>query len=97
FHVTGVQTCALPIYFTLLRREDGRLELERAPRRGAAADLALLLPRELEIAVRDSRVVYVDAARGVNWSFTDVALELERGGRTLRSEERRGGRRCASA
>src|SRR5690606_24778461 len=33
--------------FTLLRREDGRLELERAPRRGAAADLALLLPREL--------------------------------------------------
>ena len=74
--------------FTLLRREDGRLELERAPRRGAAADLALLLPRELEIAVRDSRVVYVDAARGVNWSFTDVALELERGGRTLELDAR---------
>ncbi|HEX6993881.1 MAG TPA: YhdP family protein [Gammaproteobacteria bacterium] len=74
--------------FTLLRREDGRLDLERAPRRGGGRDLALLLPPELAVAVRDSRVTYVDPARGVRWAFRDVALDLERGGGTLELEAR---------
>lgn len=74
--------------FTLLRRADGRLDLERGPRRDEASDLALLLPAELEIAVRDSRVVYVDAARDVSWAFRDVALDLERGGGTLELQAR---------
>src|SRR5690606_13511459 len=74
--------------FTLLRRENGRLELEGAPRRGAAADLALWLPPELEVALRDSRVVYVDRTRGISWAFRDVALDLERSGATLELEAR---------
>src|SRR5690606_19031478 len=69
--------------FTLLRREDGRLQLERAPTDGAAADLALLLPPELEVAMRDGSVVYVDEARGVRWPFSDVALDLGRTAGTL--------------
>ena len=74
--------------FTLLRRGDGSLELERAPQRGGGRGLALLLPPELEVAVRDSRVTYVDAERGVRWPFRDVALDLERGGGTLELEAR---------
>lgn len=65
--------------FTLLRRENGRLELEGAPRRGGGRDLALLVPPELEVAVRDSSVTYVDSVRGARWTFRDVSLDLERG------------------
>src|SRR5690606_874608 len=73
---------------TLLRRADGSLALERAPQRGQASDLALLLPPELEVGVRDGRVVYVDRAAGVSWVFEDVALDLERGGGTLELQAR---------
>ncbi len=67
----------------LRRGADGRLELQRAPQTGGTPDFALLLPADLEVAVRDSRVVYVDAARGVSWAFDDVAVDLQRIGRTL--------------
>lgn len=68
---------------TLRRGADGRLELQRGPQTGGAPDFALLLPADLEVAVRDSRVVYGDAERGVRWAFDDVAVDLKRIGSTL--------------
>ncbi|MGB7214000.1 MAG: YhdP family protein [Gammaproteobacteria bacterium] len=63
---------------TLLRLADGRLALERAPDGDGASNLDAWLPVEVEIAVRDSTVRYLDAAHGVDWTFTDLALDLGR-------------------
>ena len=73
---------------TLLRRDDGRLALERAPEGDGTSSLAEWLPLELEIAVRDSAVRYLDPARGVDWSFEDVELDLGRGGGTIELDAR---------
>jgi uncharacterized protein (TIGR02099 family) len=39
---------------------------------------ALELPPEVEVVVRDSRVLYVDRQRNLSWMFDDVTLSLNR-------------------
>lgn len=73
---------------TLLRRDDGRLALERAPEGEGVGNVALLLPPELEVAVRASTVRYVDAKRGVDWTFEDFAVDLRRGGGLIQLDAR---------
>ncbi|MBN1238175.1 MAG: hypothetical protein JXB36_06720, partial [Gammaproteobacteria bacterium] len=63
---------------TLERLPDGGLRLQGAPAGQARADLFLTLPPDIEVALRDSSVVYVDAQRGIEWEFGDVALGLRR-------------------
>src|SRR5690606_20483322 len=63
---------------TVERGADGALHLQGAPVGEARMDLALALPPEVEGALRDSGVVYVDAEREVEWAFTNVTLGLRR-------------------
>ena len=74
---------------TVERGTDGsyRLEGTRA-RAGETLALEALIPQEVEVAVRDSRVEYVDAARGRRWMFDGVGMTLTRTGRTLRVQAR---------
>src|SRR5690554_2280244 len=64
---------------TLVRDPDGGMRLQGAPL-GAEdrADLALVLPPEVEIGVRDSRVLYLDREQDVRWEFQDVTVSLSR-------------------
>src|SRR5439155_7355730 len=93
-HVTGVQTCALPIYAVLgLETELGppaflarNVERQRPVQRRLIADLDL---REL-LGVRAAH------GGGEGDADYDVAQWLLHGGFLLRSEERRVGKECES-
>src|SRR5439155_17464991 len=87
-HVTGVQTCALPICAALLARR-GRVRLREAAE-NAAAEL-----------LRDSRTAVVYADVDVRVALFERDLHLAPLGRELRgigerSEERRVGKECRS-
>ncbi len=61
----------------LVRDVDGELSLQGAPlpgRAGGAWDLEL--PAELEVAVHDSTVVYLDRERAITWEFHDLSGSL---------------------
>jgi uncharacterized protein (TIGR02099 family) len=73
-------------HLTLERGADGELRLQDAPAGQTRADLALLLPLEIEVAVRDSGVVYVDPRHGIEWAFEDVSLSLRRRADVLQLE-----------
>ena len=74
---------------TLVRRADGRFGLLGAPASGrTAADLALLMPPDIQVAVRNSRLVYVDPGPDLLWEFRNVTIDLERGGDGLELEVR---------
>ena len=66
---------------TLVKTEDGyRLQ-------GAASrDTTFQVPPDVDVLVRDSRVLYLDPARSVAWSFQDVAASMRRDGDVLKLE-----------
>ena len=75
---------------TIERGTDGRYRLAGARRgdSGAAGDLDALLPRAVEVTVRDSRIQYVDTVRGRSWRFDDVTMTLTRTGEALSTDAR---------
>jgi uncharacterized protein (TIGR02099 family) len=64
---------------TLVRGEDGTYRLQGAPAQVAARESASVqVPPDIDVLVRNSRVLYLDAARSVAWDFQDVAASLRR-------------------
>ncbi|MEO8463840.1 MAG: YhdP family protein [Gammaproteobacteria bacterium] len=69
---------------TLVKSEAG-YRLEGAPVNAAGRDQATLpdLP-DIDVLVRDSRVLYLDPARSIAWAFQDVAGTMRRDGDVLK-------------
>lgn len=63
---------------TLVRTESGTFRLQGAPNAGGRDALVIEVPPAIDVLVRDSRVLYLDAARSVAWAFQDVAGSLRR-------------------
>ena len=60
------------------RTADGAYRLQGAPRRQRRAGDSVQVPPDIDVLVRDSRVLYLDAARSVAWDFQDVAGSMRR-------------------
>ena len=74
---------------TLVQDADGGLRLQGAPASAAVrANLALDVPPEVEVVVRDSRVLYLDQSRNRSWDFQDVTASMNRDSGTLVLEAR---------
>jgi uncharacterized protein YhdP len=64
---------------TLAHSADGTYRLQGAPAQASARELASVqVPPDIDVLVRNSRVLYLDAARSVAWDFQDVAASLRR-------------------
>jgi uncharacterized protein (TIGR02099 family) len=61
---------------TLVHAEDGTYRLQGAP--AQAEQARIQVPPDIDVLVRNSRVLYLDAARSVAWDFQDVAGSLRR-------------------
>ena len=55
-----------------------RVPLAGRARRAAASTASVRVPPDIDVLVRNSRVLYLDAARSVAWDFQDVAASLRR-------------------
>jgi len=75
---------------TLVKTGEGAYRLQGAPAtsatRGEASSFDV--PPDVEVLVRDSRVLYLDASRSVAWSFEDVDASMRRASGALRLEAR---------
>ena len=63
--------------FTLVRNEDGAYRLQGAPAVSGEAT-TVQVPPDVDVLVRNSRVLYLDGARNVAWAFQDVVGSLRR-------------------
>lgn len=72
--------------FTLVKTETGAYRLQGAPQAGSAAEATVQVPPDIDVLVRNSRVLYRDDARGVAWDFNGVAASLRRDGNVLTLE-----------
>lgn len=70
---------------TLVRTESG-YRLQGAPTEAGREDLAFEVPPAIDVLVRDSRVLYLDAERSVAWAFQGVAGSLRRDANVLTLE-----------
>jgi uncharacterized protein (TIGR02099 family) len=71
---------------TLVKTDTG-YRLQGAPTAPATRDqTAFQVPPDIDVLVRDSRVLYLDPARSIAWSFQDVAGSMRRDGDVLRVE-----------
>ena len=70
---------------TLVKTETGGYRLEGAPVNAAGRGQATFpdLP-DIDVLVRDSRVLYLDPARSIAWAFQDVAATMRRDGDLLK-------------
>jgi uncharacterized protein (TIGR02099 family) len=64
---------------TLVKTADGGYRLQGAP----ADRQSVRVPPDIDVLVRDSRVLYLDAARNVAWDFHDVEASMRRDGDML--------------
>jgi uncharacterized protein (TIGR02099 family) len=62
---------------TLVRNENGAYRLRGAPQ-AAREQASVQVPPDTDVLVRNSRVLYLDAARNVAWDFQNVAASLRR-------------------
>src|SRR5688572_10462369 len=62
--------------FTLVRTDEGTYRLQGAPAVGGQATVQV--PPDIDVLVRNSRVLYLDAARSIAWAFQDVNGSLRR-------------------
>ncbi len=62
----------------LLKTAEGTYRLQGAP--AAEAELSFRVPPDIEVLVRNSRVLYLDPALGISWDFADVAGSMRRNG-----------------
>ncbi len=69
---------------TVVQTAEGEFRLQGAPATAARRpDFALDVPPDVEVLVRDSRVVYLDQSRNLSWDFRDVAGRLSRDGNAV--------------
>ena len=74
---------------TIVHGLDGAYRVQGAPVGGALdAELDAVIPQRVQVAVRDSEVLYIDAETEQSWQFTGVAVDLTRGPRRLAFELR---------
>ena len=72
---------------TLVKAADGAYRMQGAPTSGARGDeFRFDVPPDMEVLVRDSRVLYLDASRNIAWSFENVEASMRRDGGALRLE-----------
>ncbi|HET7925034.1 MAG TPA: DUF3971 domain-containing protein, partial [Rhodanobacteraceae bacterium] len=71
--------------FTLVRNEEGDYRLQGAPAVGGE-QATVQVPPDIDVLVRNSRVLYLDAARSVAWVFQDVTGSLRRDEQVLTLE-----------
>ena len=71
--------------FTLVRDEQGAYRLQGAPAI-SGEQATVQVPPDIDVLVRDSRVLYLDAARSVAWAFQDVTASLRRDDEVLTLE-----------
>ena len=69
---------------TLVHNEDG-YRLQGAPQT-TREQASVRLPQDIQVLVRNSRVLYLDAARSVAWDFQNVAGSLRRDDKVLTLE-----------
>jgi uncharacterized protein (TIGR02099 family) len=63
---------------TLVRNADGGFLLQGAPGAAGRSQLRVEVPPDIDVLVRNSRVLYLDAARAIAWDFQNVAGSLRR-------------------
>jgi len=69
---------------TLVKTADGAYRLQGASSAAARAqEFRLDVPPDVEVLVRDSRVLYLDQSRSIAWSFQDVEGSMLREGGAL--------------
>ncbi len=73
--------------FALVRTEEGTYRLQGAPAVSGEQPL-VQVPPDIDVLVRNSRVLYLDAARSVAWAFQDVNGSLRRDDEVLTVEAR---------
>ncbi len=73
--------------FTLVRTEEGAYRLQGAPAVSGEQPL-VQVPPDIDVLVRNSRVLYLDAARSVAWAFQAVNGSLRRDDQVLTVEAR---------
>ncbi len=73
--------------FALVRTEEGVYRLQGAPAVSGEQPL-VQVPPDIDVLVRNSRVLYLDAARSVAWAFQDVNGSLRRDDEVLTVEAR---------
>jgi len=73
---------------TLVKTGESAYRLQGAPATGAARSegFSFDVPPDVDVLVRDSRVLYLDASRSVAWSFEDVDASMLRASGALRLE-----------
>ncbi len=75
------------IELTLVRTAEGSYRLQGAPAQAlGSAEATVQVPPDIDVLVRNSRVLYLDAARNVAWDFRSVAASLRRDGDVLTLE-----------
>jgi uncharacterized protein (TIGR02099 family) len=63
---------------TLVRGADGGFRLQGAPGAAGRSQSRIEVPPDIDVLVRNSRVLYLDAARAIAWDFQNVAGSLRR-------------------
>jgi len=63
---------------TLVKTETGDYRLQGAPAAPSRDELKVEVPPDIDVLVRNSRVLYLDAARSLAWDFQNVAGSLRR-------------------
>ena len=72
---------------TLVKTETGDYRLQGAPATAAGREeTSFQVPPDIDVLVRDSRVLYLDPARSIAWSFQDVTGSMRRDGDVLKVE-----------
>ena len=73
--------------FTLVKTASGAYRLQGAPTAAAEREQAAFqVPPDVDVLVRDSRVLYLDAARRIAWDFQSVDGSMRRDGDVLALE-----------
>jgi uncharacterized protein YhdP len=73
--------------FALVRTDEGVYRLQGAPAISGEQPL-VQVPPDIDVLVRNSRVLYLDSARSVAWAFQDVSGSLRRDDEVLTVEAR---------
>jgi uncharacterized protein (TIGR02099 family) len=72
---------------TLVKTDEGTYRLRGAPSAAARTlDFRLDVPPDMDVLVSDSRVLYLDPARSIAWTFDDVEGSMRRAEGALRLE-----------
>jgi uncharacterized protein (TIGR02099 family) len=63
---------------TIARNEAGGYRMQGAPAGAGRESSSVDVPPDIDVLVRNSRVLYLDASRSIAWDFQDVAGSLRR-------------------